>query len=178
MSEYYFDVLERVESEGELKQRRKNFALDKLEALKTDGDGNQFLADDGQYKPVSGGGGIDYSTTEQWTGLRWIDGKKIYQKTVVQGKLAGINQALTTPHHIQNMAECIGYTSHRVYANDSPFAPSLCFPADCTGGGPTDTIRTTSSLDSQNIYQLGNHADFIQGNYKYYTTLRYTCTNR
>ena len=29
----------------------------------------------------SGGGGIDYSTTEQDTGLKWIDGKPIYQKT-------------------------------------------------------------------------------------------------
>lgn len=29
----------------------------------------------------SGGGGIDYSTDEQDTGLKWIDGKKIYQKT-------------------------------------------------------------------------------------------------
>lgn len=25
-------------------------------------------------------GGIDYSTDEQWTGRRWIDGKKVYQK--------------------------------------------------------------------------------------------------
>ena len=30
-----------------------------------------------------GGGGIDYSTTEQNTGLKWIDGKDIYQKTFV-----------------------------------------------------------------------------------------------
>lgn len=29
----------------------------------------------------SGGGGISYSTTEQDTGLKWIDGKPIYQKT-------------------------------------------------------------------------------------------------
>lgn len=28
-----------------------------------------------------GGGGINYSTTEQDTGLKWIDGKTIYQKT-------------------------------------------------------------------------------------------------
>lgn len=28
-----------------------------------------------------GGGGIDYSTTEQNTGLKWIDGKDIYQKS-------------------------------------------------------------------------------------------------
>lgn len=31
----------------------------------------------------SGGGGISYSTTEQATGLTWIDGKPIYQKTFV-----------------------------------------------------------------------------------------------
>lgn len=32
-------------------------------------------------------GGIDYSTEEQWTGKYWIDGKKIYQKTVDYGAL-------------------------------------------------------------------------------------------
>lgn len=31
-----------------------------------------------------GGGGLDYSTTEQDTGLKWIDGRKIYQKTYSQ----------------------------------------------------------------------------------------------
>lgn len=30
----------------------------------------------------SSGGGVDYSTTEQNTGLKWIDGKPIYQKSV------------------------------------------------------------------------------------------------
>lgn len=28
-----------------------------------------------------GGGGVDYSTTEQDTGLKWIDGKPIYKKS-------------------------------------------------------------------------------------------------
>ena len=28
-----------------------------------------------------GGGGVDYSTAEQNTGLKWIDGRPIYQKT-------------------------------------------------------------------------------------------------
>jgi hypothetical protein len=31
-----------------------------------------------------GGGGVDYSTTEQDTGLKWIDGRPIYQKTYEQ----------------------------------------------------------------------------------------------
>lgn len=30
---------------------------------------------------VIGGGGVDYSTSEQDTGLKWIDGKPIYQRT-------------------------------------------------------------------------------------------------
>lgn len=33
-----------------------------------------------------GGGGIDYSTTEQDTGLKWIDGKTIYQRTFVESR--------------------------------------------------------------------------------------------
>ena len=32
--------------------------------------------------PAPTGGGIDYSTEEQDTGLKWIDGRPIYQKTI------------------------------------------------------------------------------------------------
>lgn len=38
--------------------------------------------------PSSGGGGIDYSTSEQNTGLKWIDGRPIYQKTFTLGTVA------------------------------------------------------------------------------------------
>lgn len=31
--------------------------------------------------PAPTGGGIDYSTEEQDTGIKWLDGRKIYQKT-------------------------------------------------------------------------------------------------
>lgn len=37
----------------------------------------------GKVKATLFGSGIDYSTTEQDTGLKWIDGKPIYQKTFV-----------------------------------------------------------------------------------------------
>lgn len=39
--------------------------------------------DDGEWvnKAISVTGGIDYSTSEQDTGIKWIDGKNIYQKT-------------------------------------------------------------------------------------------------
>ena len=37
------------------------------------------------------GGGIDYSTSEQDTGILWIDGRHIYQKTVNVSLLANQN---------------------------------------------------------------------------------------
>lgn len=37
-----------------------------------------------------GGGGVDYSTSEQSTGLKWIDGRPIYQRTYTEVK-SGIN---------------------------------------------------------------------------------------
>lgn len=42
--------------------------------------GGQFI----EFVPSGGGGGIiDYSTSEQFTGKYWIDGRKVYQKTLV-----------------------------------------------------------------------------------------------
>lgn len=49
------------------------------------GDQNKYLKANGTWDTPSsggGGGGIDYSTTEQNTGLKWIDGKDIYQITI------------------------------------------------------------------------------------------------
>lgn len=50
-----------------------------LPAIKTIGDG-LTLSDEGVLSSDSTGG-IDYKTTEQDTGLKWIDGRSIYQKT-------------------------------------------------------------------------------------------------
>ena len=43
------------------------------------------------YAPQGGGGAIDYSTTEQNTGQKWIDGKPIYQITVELSTAITIN---------------------------------------------------------------------------------------
>lgn len=42
------------------------------------GDHDKFLTGAGTFESPTGGG-VDYSLTEQDTGLKWIDGKKIYQ---------------------------------------------------------------------------------------------------
>lgn len=45
------------------------------------GDEDKFLTGAGTFERPAGGG-VDYSLSEQDTGLKWIDGKKIYQKTI------------------------------------------------------------------------------------------------
>lgn len=42
-----------------------------------------------------GAGGVDYSTEEQDTGLKWIDGSPIYQKTVVYTSAIAVNATTT-----------------------------------------------------------------------------------
>lgn len=44
------------------------------------GDEHKFLTGAGTFEEPQGGG-VDYSLTEQDTGLKWIDGKTIYQTT-------------------------------------------------------------------------------------------------
>ena len=50
----------------------------------TSNDANKYLKSDGTWANVSGGGGasIDYSTSEQDTGIKWINGHTLYQKTL------------------------------------------------------------------------------------------------
>ena len=42
------------------------------------GDENKVLSGAGVWVAVGGGGGLDYSTVEQNTGVKWIDGKDIF----------------------------------------------------------------------------------------------------
>ena len=51
-------------------------------------------------------GSIDYSTEEQWTGQRWIDGKKIYQKTIDCGACPN-STVKSVAHNISNINDII-----------------------------------------------------------------------
>ena len=53
--------------------------------------------------------GINYSTEEQNTGLTWIDGKKIYQKTVVVNRANIDNTWTEIPHNIENIDNICDY---------------------------------------------------------------------
>lgn len=64
----------------------------------------------------SGGGGIDYSITEQNTGLKWVDGKPIYQCTIVMGNSVDLSPngtiiptGMFTNMNIDNIIDTIAY---------------------------------------------------------------------
>ena len=46
------------------------------------GDQDKVLTGAGTWEDLPASGGVNYSTSEQDTGLKWIDGKSIYQRTV------------------------------------------------------------------------------------------------
>ena len=47
-----------------------------------------------------------YSANEQWTGEYWLDGKKIYTKTIYQKiGTSGDSGTITIPHNIQNIGD-------------------------------------------------------------------------
>ena len=64
----------------------------------------------------SGAGGIDYSTDEQDTGLKWIDGKKVYRKTISVGAMPNAT-IKNVDHNITNLDTVIS-ASGMVYRTD------------------------------------------------------------
>lgn len=74
------------------------------------------------YEGGSGAGGIDYSETEQDTGLKWIDGTSaVYQKTIDLGTLPNsVGQVVNKAHNITNLGlvvsiSCVAYkTGNRI----------------------------------------------------------------
>jgi len=62
-----------------------------------------------------GTGGIDYSTTEQDTGLKWVDGSAVYQKTIAVSANTGSLPAYF-PHGITGLASIISITGSLLLA--------------------------------------------------------------
>lgn len=74
----------------------------------------------GELYAPQGGGAIDYSTTEQNTGQKWIDGKRIYQKTEELASEVNITTSAYTgftPSWIGNVAQFIDCKGYRVASN-------------------------------------------------------------
>lgn len=51
------------------------------------------------------GGGVDYSTSEQDTGIKWVDGKAIYSKTFIEA--GGSDNTVTIQTGLTNVSKVI-----------------------------------------------------------------------
>ena len=125
-------------------------------------------------KTALGGGtgpsvpGIDYSLEEQWTGKLWLDGKKVYQKTMACGALPN-TKMVQIPMGIENIDNVIAFEgvawgNGQVITLPRP-ATKLESVVDCIidSGGTTIRISTNSNFSALN---------------ESYITVQYTCTDR
>ena len=67
-----------------------------------------------QNMPAPTGGDVDYSTEEQDTGVKWIDGKTIYQKTIYVPSVA-TGTASNIQHDIDNIETCVSITGTCIF---------------------------------------------------------------
>lgn len=129
-------------------------------------DGTHLVSRGGQlvWEPIPpSGSGVNYSTEEQWTGRLWVDGKKIYQKTIEFGAMP-LNTVKSIPLDISGFhrlidAEGRSFSNERFQAQTFPDRVSSIFIDE----GKTLSVRTSS--------EWGKHDEA-------YITLFYTCTDR
>lgn len=111
----------------------------------------------------SSGGGVDYSTTEQNTGMKWIDGKPIYQKTY---------------HFIEASA-----TVEKDYDISSDNVDFIISCVGCIKFGSTNNWYTVPRLSGGNYIAMisANNQEITVGAREYtyteaYATIQYTKT--
>lgn len=132
------------------------------------GDHDKFLTGAGTFESPQGGG-VDYSLTEQDTGLKWIDGKAIYQKTIDFGSMP-VNSEKDVAHGISNLAfvvdmEFIVYNSTDVQWRLMPSISRGNIQAQSVYG-----------VDSQYVFVLGGQNADIDTSWNGIVTIRYTKT--
>ena len=126
--------------------------------------GKYFVETDGGDTPA--GGGISYSTEEQDTGLKWIDGSPIYQKTIVYTNAIAVNQTTTLA-----IANYIGADVAQIIEINGITGNGLPINTSWPQGGYNWGIATYASGGNINIVNASNAiTDGI------YITVKYTKT--
>lgn len=75
---------------------------------------------------------MDYSTSEQDTGCKWIDGKKIYKKTYVVS-LPSSGSSISVNHGISNLSSYIKAEGVAVFSNGLATRFLPCFYVESDG---------------------------------------------
>lgn len=125
---------------------------------------DRFLCADGTWKYIngggSGGGGINYSKTEQDTGRTWIDGRHIYQLTL---DLNDYSPTPLTTGYKEYLIDIIGYEIDTIIDTEQ------IVTAYVSGGGH---VLTSMDGDAHDSYYAG-----LTPNRLYYYVYWYTDTN-
>ena len=108
---------------------------------------------------------MDYSTSEQDTGCKWIDGKPIYKKTINIGALPN-NTGKSVNHGIENLERII---KHEGWALQTSDGAELPLPYADTAAGGSVVIYAASTYIR--ISAASNRSGFAG-----YITLWYTKT--
>lgn len=98
---------------------------------------------------TGGGGGVSYSTTEQNTGLKWTDGKPIYQKTFVDILDHGTSTTLYYKNIIPNVKHIIKHEDlgFYMYSGSQSFRAGLIpLPMIGNTGGTAASVTTTGTF--------------------------------
>lgn len=126
--------------------------------------GRDYVETDGGDTP---GGGISYSTEEQDTGLKWINGKSIYQKTYEIGEIPNsTSKVITTLSGVDVVIALNGFC-YQANAEAVRMRP-LPFSAV---SNVTDNIRLDITDNELRIVTASSWT-----NYTGYVTIQYTKT--
>lgn len=107
-----------------------------------------------------GAGGINYSETEQDTGLKWIDGKKIYVKTIHETISSAMkNNWYNYAHGIPNIDKVIDYKAI-MFSGNVTYMNSITPTNSNSGDGNVNGKNVFNIVycgQSNMIIQLGNN---------------------
>ena len=120
----------------------------------------------------SGGGGssIDYSTTEQDTGIRWIDGSPIYQKTIALNNTAYNGGLSGIPHNITNLGQVVSFNVNFLDTNpasDREWTKGVIQP-------PMQLRANATNLYFYSTYSGDTYSWDAKTSRTWYITLQYT----
>lgn len=105
---------------------------------------------------IGGSSGVDFSLTEQDTGLKWIDGSPIYQKTYEITSVFSSWTPLETNEDVDTILSC----SHLICSDSTDNLAYFC---------RARVVRSSGSVD----YKCENQVTLASGT-KAYVTINYT----
>lgn len=126
----------------------------------------QRILDNTNYKDLTA---FTYSTAEQWKGEYWIDGKKIYQKTVTWSNLS--TGSISKAHNISNIDSIVDY---KIFAKNSG-GELFTFPCVYYGSGSSGTFYDTYMFVTKTY--INCKSNIAWSSHEFYATIKYTKTS-